>query len=96
MLHVSWMVVLFDHSMKNQIPKTIIHQASISGSSHFASWTLALRGPRQSYRLQKTSFRTLVGTYCHNIPTHPLQTVLRYYGVTEVAKPANIAKMAGS
>ena len=34
----------------------------------------------------------LVGIYCHNIPTHTPQS--GYHGVTEVAKTANIAKMA--
>ena len=37
------------------------------------------------------SFRILVGIYCHNSPTHtPLSG---FHGVTEIAKPANIAKM---
>ena len=39
------------------------------------------------------SFRIPVGIYCHNIPTHTPQS--GYHGVTEVAKTANIAKMAG-
>ena len=39
------------------------------------------------------SFRILVCIYCHNIPTHTPQS--GYQGVTEVAKTANIAKMAG-
>ena len=34
----------------------------------------------------------LVGIYCHNIPTRTPQS--GYHGVTEVAKTANIAKMA--
>ena len=34
----------------------------------------------------------LVGIYCHNIPTHTPQS--GYHGFTEVAKTANIAKMA--
>ena len=38
------------------------------------------------------SFRILVGMYCHNIPTHIPQS--GYHGVTEVAKTANIPKMA--
>ena len=38
------------------------------------------------------SFRILVGIYCHNIPTHTPQSA--YHRVTEVAKTANIAKMA--
>ena len=38
------------------------------------------------------SFRILVRIYCHNIPTHIPQRW--YHGVTEVAKTANIAKMA--
>ena len=38
------------------------------------------------------SFRILVGIYCHSIPTCTLQS--GYHGVTEVAKTANIAKMA--
>ena len=33
-----------------------------------------------------------MGIYCHNIPTHNPQS--GYHGVTEVAKTANIAKMA--
>ena len=41
---------------------------------------------------KKTSFRILVGIYYHNIPTHTPQS--GYHGVTEVAKTANIAKMA--
>ena len=63
------------------------------GNSHFASLAPALTGPRQGYRLQKTSFHILVGIYCHDIPTHTPQS--GYHGVTEVAKTANIAKMAG-
>ena len=55
-------------------------------------WHGHLTGPRQGYRLQKTSFRILVGIYCHNIPTHTPQS--GYHGVTEVAKTTNIAKMA--
>ena len=55
-------------------------------------WHGHLTGPWQGYKLQKTSFRILVGIYCHNIPTHTPQS--GYHGVTEVAKPANIAKMA--
>ena len=39
------------------------------------------------------SFRILVGIYCHNIPTHTPQS--GYHRVTEVAKTANTAKMAG-
>ena len=54
-------------------------------------WHGHLTGPRQGYRLQKTSFRILVGIYCHNIPTHTSRS--RYHGVTEVAKTANITKM---
>ena len=50
----------------------------------------ALTGPRQGYSLQKTSFRILVGKYCHNIPTHTPQS--GHHGVAEVAKTANIAK----
>ena len=37
-------------------------------------------------------FRILVGIYCHNITTHTPQS--GYHGVTEVAKTANIPKMA--
>ena len=55
-------------------------------------WHRHLTGPRESYRLQKTSFRIIVGIYCHNIPTHTPQS--GYHGVTEVAKTANIPKMA--
>ena len=69
-----------------------IHEAIIAGNSHFASLARVVNGPKQSYRLQKTSFRILVGIYCHNIPTHIPQS--GYHGVTEVAKTANIAKMA--
>ena len=67
----------------------------MGGNSHFAllaQGTGHLTGPRQSYRLQKTSFLILVGIYCHNIPTHTPQS--GYHGVTEVAKSAVIAKMA--
>ena len=38
------------------------------------------------------SFRILVGIYCHNIPTHTPQR--GYHRVDEVAKTANIPKMA--
>ena len=55
-------------------------------------WHGHLTGPRQSYRLHKTSFRILACIYCHNIPTHTPQS--GYHGVTKVAKTANIAKMA--
>ena len=55
-------------------------------------WHGHLTGPRHSYRLQKTSFRILVGIYCHNIPTRTPRS--GYHGVTEVVKTANIAKMA--
>ena len=41
---------------------------------------------------KKTPFRILVGIYYHVIPTHTPQT--EYHGVTEVAKTANIPKMA--
>ena len=61
-------------------------------NSHFTSLARVSTGPRQGYRLQKTSFRFLVGIYYHNIPTHTPQSGL--HGVTEVAKTANIAKMA--
>ena len=37
------------------------------------------------------SFRILVSIYCHNIPTHTLES--GWHGVTEVAKTAKIAKM---
>ena len=50
---------------------------------------------RPSAKLQtakKTSFRILVGIYCHNITTLTPQS--GYHGVTEVAKTANIARMA--
>ena len=67
-------------------------QTIIGGISHLASLAPALTSPRQGYRLQKTSFRILVGIYCHNIHTHTPQS--GYHGVTEVAKTANIAKMA--
>ena len=69
-----------------------IHWAIIGGNSHFTSLAPALTGPQQGYRLQKTSFRILVGIYCHKIPTHTPQS--GYHGVTEVAKTANIPKMA--
>ena len=52
----------------------------------------ALTGPPQIFKLQKTCFHILVGIYCHNIPTHTPQG--GYHGVTEVAKTANIPKMA--
>ena len=41
---------------------------------------------------KKTSFCILVGIYCQNVPTCSPQS--GYHGVTEVAKTANIAKMA--
>ena len=55
-------------------------------------WHGHLTGPRQSYKPHKTSFHILVGIYCHNIPTRTPRG--GYHGVTEVAKTANIAKMA--
>ena len=55
-------------------------------------WHEHLTGPLQNYILQKTSFRILVGIYCHNIPTHTPHS--GYHRVTEVAKTANIAKIA--
>ena len=42
--------------------------------------------------MQKTFFRILGGIYCHNIPTRTPRS--GYHGVTEVAKTANIPKMA--
>ena len=39
------------------------------------------------------SFRILVGICCHNIRSHTPQS--GYHGATEVAKTANIAKVAG-
>ena len=69
-----------------------MHWAIIGGNSHFTSLAPALTGPRQGYKLQKTTFRILVGIYCHDIPTHTPQS--GYHGVTEVAKNANIAKIA--
>ena len=48
--------------------------------------------PGKATDCKKTSFRILVGIYCHNIPTHTPQS--GYHGVTEVAKTANIPKMA--
>ena len=47
-------------------------------------WHRHLTGPQQSYRLQKTSFRILVGIYCHNLPTHTPESW--YHGVTDVAQ----------
>ena len=47
-------------------------------------WHGHLTGPLQGYRLQKTSFRILVGIYCHNIPTHIPQS--GHHGVTGSAK----------
>ena len=44
--------------------------AIICGNSHFAFLARVVTGSRQGYKLQKTSFRILVGIYCHNIPTH--------------------------
>ena len=55
-------------------------------------WHGHLTGPRHSYRPQKISFHILVGIYCHNLPTRTPRG--GYHGVTEVAKTANIAKMA--
>ena len=43
-------------------------------NSHFASLARVLTGPKQDWRLQKTSFHILVGIYCHNIPTHTPQS----------------------
>ena len=43
--------------------------AVIGGNSPFASLARGLTGPQQGYKLQKTSFRILVGINCHNIPT---------------------------
>ena len=67
-------------------------QAINGGNSHFASLAWAVTSPRQGDRLQKASFRTRVGIYCDNIPTHTPQS--GYHGVTKVAKTADIAKMA--
>ena len=39
-------------------------------NSHFASLARVWTGLWQGYRLQKTSFRILVGIHRHNIPTH--------------------------
>ena len=78
--------------MKKQVVYRPIHKAIIGGNSHFASLAPALTGPWQGYKLHKTSFCSLVGIYCHNIPTHTPQS--GYHGVTGVAKTANIAKMA--
>ena len=55
-------------------------------------WHGHLTGPRHGQRLQKTSFCILVRIYCHKNPTHTPQS--GYHGVTEVAKTANIPKMA--
>ena len=55
-------------------------------------WHGHLTGPGYGWRPQKTSFCILVGIYCQNIPTHIPQS--GYHGVTEVAKPPNIAEMA--
>ena len=55
-------------------------------------WHGQLSGPRQGYTLQNTSFHILVGIYCHTIPTYTPHS--GYHGVTEVAKTANIAKIA--
>ena len=56
------------------------------------SWAPALTNPRQGYTLPKRAFRILVGIYYDNIPTHTPHS--GYHGVTEVAKTADIAKMA--
>ena len=69
-----------------------IHWAIIGGNSHFASLAWVVTGSQQGNRLQKASFRILVGIYCHNIPTHTPQS--GYIGVNEVAKTAKIPKMA--
>ena len=68
-----------------------IHKAII-GHHYFASLPRVVNGPKQSERLQKTSFRSRLGIYCHNIPTHTPQS--GYHRVTEVAKTANTTKMA--
>ena len=78
--------------MHEQVVGRPIHWAITGGNSHSASLAQALTGPRQGYRPQKTSLDILVGIYCHNIPTRTPQS--GYHGVTEVAKTANIAKMA--
>ena len=51
-----------------------------------------MTGSQQARNCKKTSFRILVGIYCHNIPTPTPQS--GYHGVTEVAKTANTPKMA--
>ena len=48
--------------------------------------------PPAGLETAKNVFPILVGIYCHNIPTPTPQS--GYQGVTEVAKTANIAKMA--
>ena len=110
MLHIAWIVSLGDHNIKKisvenfgfraaqgeklnkQVVYRPIHEAIIGQNSHFASWARVLTVPRRGYRRQKTSLRILVGIYCHNMPTHTPESV--WHGVIEVAKTANIAKMA--
>ena len=41
-----------------------------SWKQSFRVFDTNLTGLRESYRLQKMSFRILVGIYYHNIPTH--------------------------
>ena len=65
--------------------------AIIGGNRHVPSLARVLTGPRQDYKLQKTSFRILIGLHCHNIAAHTPQS--GSHGVTEVAKTTNIAKM---
>ena len=69
-----------------------IHWAIIGGNSHFASLACVVNGPKQGYRPQKASFRIIVGISCQNIPTRTPHN--GYHGLTEVAKTANIPKMA--
>ena len=82
--------------MKNCISRLCtdrpIHWAIIGGNSHFASLACVVNSPKQGYRPQKASFRIIVGISCQNIPTRTPHN--GYHGLTEVAKTANIPKMA--
>ena len=110
MLYIPWMVILGDQNIKKvsfknfdfsapqgeklhqQVVGRPVHKAIIGGNGHFVSLARVVTGSQQGYGPQETSFRILVGIYCHNIPTHTPWS--GYHGVTEVAKPANIPKMA--
>ena len=107
MLYIPWMVILCGENIKKKtVSKTSIFElpkvknytsrlctGPFTHVGHYwlkRSFRIFGTGCERPYK--KTSFCILVGIYCHNIPTHTPQS--GEHGVTEVAKTANIAKMA--